>query len=54
MAYLIIVCLHRGRQRLWFEKGARRPALWHTEGLCAPFFVHMACMLDLARGLAGG
>jgi hypothetical protein len=54
MVCLIIVCHHRGRQPLWFGKGARGPALWHMEGLRTPFFVHMACMLDPARGMAGG
>ena len=42
MAYLIIVCPHRGRQPLWRVEVARRPACWHQPGLRAPFFVEMA------------
>jgi len=38
MAYLIIVCPHRGRQPLWRVEGARRPACWHQSGLRSPFF----------------
>lgn len=50
MACLIIVCHHRGRQRLWFGKGARRPACWHQPGLCTPFFVEMAHLLARPSG----